>query len=728
MRYLFIIFTLLIALFLLQNVALSQITPRIQAQNSQANTQPLTLELIKERIRIYVSARNAQNKAAIDKAIATEIGRSGIKGIQPSDSILNDLQKLGAGPKTLQALKDLKTRSENRGTRSGNASNKTIILVADFQGPEIERSSVTNTIIDELSDTTREYPDVEIIPLNEPITAKQGRAWANEKGKEHNASIILWGWYDVQQGQVLANVHFQVLKSSLEFLFSSEKQTLLLPLADFLSFQIRLSKEMAYLTFFTAGFVRFQAGDLAGSIDLFTNAIAESNVPQRMVNPADAYLYRSAAHIVKSWLFGGRVPDQAFEDLQQIINLKSDDTGAYTLRCSAHLLRKEYDLAAADCNKAIELEPNEANGYSGRSNVYLQKGDEKSAIADLETAVKLAPSDSDDLRIFYYRGLLALLKDDFDSVILNFNKVIEQDGSPLFIQPFLLARASAYLGKALNDSAVADLKRVIEITPQHPIAYSLLGDAFYNKKDYTSAISNYRRAIELGLNEAEAYTDLGDAYRDNGDTNQALESYSQAIIIDPGYRETYESRASLYMPKNEFDKAIRDYSKSIELDPKGWYGYFSRGYAYHRKKDFDKALSDYGKAIELMPKNAPTYFFRAITHEAKGEIDEAIDDYGLAAKFNPKDASPYFYRGELYRRKSNYDQAINEYSQAINIDSNYVSAYLSRGLTYVLKSDHKNAIPDLTKVLQLTSDPQIRKQVEQTLDSLGVKQVVPNRD
>ena len=707
----------LLYLFSPSNVALSQVTSKADRQKSEQVQGPLTLTQLEQLIKN--PAISDKDSAAKDQAIATEILKRGIT-FQPTDFILENLRKLGPGPKTIQALEDLKKRSESIGAQGAN-SNKTIILVADFQGPEGAKSSVTDTIITELEDATREYSDVEIVPLNEPITAKQGRKWAGEKGKEHNASVVLWGWYDIQQGQVLVNVHFQVLQSSLEFLFFSEKQTLQIPLADLLSFQIRLSKEMAYLTFFTSGFVRFQAGDLAGAIDLFTSAIAQSNVPQRMVNPSDAYYFRSASHILQSFLVLGRVPDQAFEDLQQVINLKPEAAEGYKLRCTARSMGKEYELAMADCNKAIKLEPEGAEGYSGRANLYFQKGDRKSAIADIEKAIKLIQSDSDDIRIFFYRGLLSTFKDDADGLISNFSQIIKLDIPPFLLYPILIGRGAAYLEKKSYDLAMADFKRAIELSPQGPFAYWLLGDVFYNKKDFNSAISSYRRAIELGLKEDEAYKDLGDAYQAIGDINQAIESFSKAIDIDPEYREALISRAFLYTLNNEFDKAIKDYGKVIELNPEIGYTYVSRGYAFYRKGDLEKAFYDYGKAIELKPDNAQAYFFRGLAFESKGDLDLAIDDYGLAIKYNLKYAMAHFYRGELYSRKGNYDQAVNEYTQAINIAPDYVLAYLSRAETYMLKADHKSAISDLTKVLQLTSDPQIRKQAEQMLDSIGVK-------
>lgn len=734
MRRLLIILILLLGLSLRQSVAVSQPSSQTQAQNSEQSTQQLTLDQIKERVRIYAAATNEKNKAAIDKAIATEIGSRGVRGFQPIPSVLNDLRKLGAGPKTIQAIEDLKKLVGNIGTQSESFSGKIIILVADFQGPMLETSSVTNTIIDELNDAAREYSDVKVIPLNEPITAKQGRKLAGEKGKEHNASVVLWGWYEISQGQVLVNVHFQVLPSPLDSLFFSEKQTLLLPLADFMSFQIRLSKEMAYLTFFTAGFVRLEAGDFAGAAGLFTKAIEGSNVPQRMVNPADAYLLRSSANILKSWSVIGWVPDHVFDDLQQAISLRPENTDAYRLGCTAHGMRKEFELAIRDCNKAIELEPNEAEGYSVRSNMHLLKDDRKPAIADMEAAIRLASPD--DNRQVYYRSVLSSLKGDFDGVISSYSELIEKDFPPFLVSAFLVGRAGAYIEKDLYDLAMADLNHAIDLSPQNLMAYWLLGDVFYNKKDYKSSISSYRRAIELGLgkatalgiNGAEVYRDLGDAYQASGDISQAIESFSNALSIDPRDREAYESRASLYMQKNDFDKVIADYSKSIELQPDGGYSYFFRGYAYYRKHDYEKALTDFGKASELMPEDAQVYYFRGIVNEAKGDLERAIDDFGITTRLNPKYIDAYFHLGDLFSGKGNYEQAISEYSRVINIYPQNVRAYLSRAKTYVLKADHKSAISDLIKILQLTSDPQLRKQVEQLLDTLGVKQAVPDKD
>ncbi|MGI9175381.1 MAG: hypothetical protein ACR2GR_08715, partial [Rhodothermales bacterium] len=88
---------------------------------------------------------------------------------------------------------------------------KTIVLVADFEGPD-NRYKVTETLLSRLRRETSEYKDIEIKALGEPITERNGgRLRARASGESHHASIVLWGWYGVPRDTGLVAAHFEIL-------------------------------------------------------------------------------------------------------------------------------------------------------------------------------------------------------------------------------------------------------------------------------------------------------------------------------------------------------------------------------------------------------------------------------------------------------------------------------------------------------------------------------------
>jgi hypothetical protein len=74
-------------------------------------------------------------------------------------------------------------------------SNKTIILIADFQGPD-QRFAVTQVIINRMKRAVSEFPEVQIKPLGEVIKEGADSETVRKIGAEHKASIVVLGFYD----------------------------------------------------------------------------------------------------------------------------------------------------------------------------------------------------------------------------------------------------------------------------------------------------------------------------------------------------------------------------------------------------------------------------------------------------------------------------------------------------------------------------------------------------
>jgi tetratricopeptide (TPR) repeat protein len=312
-------------------------------------------------------------------------------------------------------------------------SNKIIVLVADFEGPDPQNYRVTETIIEQLREATKKYTDVQVSTLGQTVTAHQGSEYARTKGKEHKASIVLWGWYSKTQEKALVNVHFEILKNLQASVLRQERETLITDVAGLESFaiQTQLSHQMSYLTMLTMGMVRSEAEDWDGAIAFYNDALNQSAIPEEMIDPATIYLYRGYAYHRKD------DSDHAIADCDQALKLKPDFVNALIIRMNCYERKGNRDRAIEDNSRLITLEPDTARYYSHRGILYYLIRDYNRALADLDQAIKLKPNQAESY----------------------------------------LARAAFFSEIEKPDSAVADYRHALAIEPNH--AGAMNGLAWY---------------------------------------------------------------------------------------------------------------------------------------------------------------------------------------------------------------------------------------------------------
>ena len=214
-----------------------------------------------------------------------------------------------------------------------------LVLVAEFDRPEPKTYGVTETVIRQLRQATEKYPDVEIQALNKAITEQEGSKVARTEGKKRKATIIIWGWYRNPGEVVPLSVNFEVLrplKDLPELGQTARGKIQQIAIAELKSFtlQTHLSSEMTYLSLFTLGMARRAAGDWAGAIARFNDALNQKTESSSSLNQSLVYFYRGVAY-----LFQGT-----------------------------------FDHALADLDQAIKLQPTLAEAYGNRTVVYFAKG------------------------------------------------------------------------------------------------------------------------------------------------------------------------------------------------------------------------------------------------------------------------------------------------------------------------------------------------------------------
>src|SRR5215216_1032015 len=296
-------------------------------------------------------------------------------------------------------------------------SNKIIVLVSNFEGPDAGNYRVTDLIMSALREATKKYPEVEVRHLNQSITEQQGNEEAHKVGEAQGASLFLWGWYGRGAGNVLVTTHFEVLTGPKDLPSKSERRMLNAAVAELESFKIQtqLSEEMTYLTLMTIGLVRLEANDFNGAIERFTDALNQISTSKELINLAPIYYFRG-----NGYLFNNDY-DRAIPDYNEAIRLKIKEPDAYYNRSIAFNIKGDYDRAIADCDEAIKLKPDDPYFYFSRGYASLKKGDYDRTIADYDKVISLK---SDYAPAYNNRGIAFNSKGDYDRAIADYDEAI----------------------------------------------------------------------------------------------------------------------------------------------------------------------------------------------------------------------------------------------------------------------------------------------------------------
>jgi tetratricopeptide (TPR) repeat protein len=549
------------------------------------------------------------------------------------------------------------------------------IGVADFDGPNPQYYRVTETIIKELRDATKDYSDIQVQPLKQTISAYEDSENVRILGKKNNVNIVIWGWYGKTEEKVLINVHFELLRKPRYLALRQEQEILKLAVADLDTFrvQIRISREMLYLTLVTKALMSYEAKDYDDAIACFSTAISQAIVPEQMIDPSAAYFYR------------GRIYDD-----------KSD-----------------FERAIAEYDQAIALNPHDVKLYINRGLAYTNKGDTDHAIADFDYAIKLKPKDAD---IYNNRGVVYANKREYDRSIAEYDQAIKL--KPDYAEAYN-NRGIVYKLKGDYDNAIADYDQAIKFEPELAEAYYNRGIFYYDNGDIDKAIIEYEQAIKFKRDFLEAYNNRGLAYYKKDWILKAIDDYNRALKLRPDDVDGYIKRGIsyyylAYYLTNDYGRAIYDFDKVIKLKPNEATVIIARAIAHKKKGDYDKAIADYDQAIKIKPQEADLYINRGTLQKNKNNYNQAIADYDQAITIKPEYSKviklkynivdTYNKRGLDYFKKGDYDHALADFDRVITLTPSDADAYYNRGLTYKLKGDKNNARNDFKRALVVTRD------------------------
>jgi tetratricopeptide (TPR) repeat protein len=253
--------------------------------------------------------------------------------------------------------------------------------------------------------------------------------------------------------------------------------------------------------------------------------------------------------------------------------------------------------------------------------------------------------------------------------------------------------------------AMTNYEFVTEKDAKNSLAYSRIGDLWYDARNYQSALDNYAKAKEADASNPLPYKSLADAYSRSGRYKLALENIKQYLTLsDNTMDDQIDYARILYLAQSYCDAATN--AKQIlnnQLSPAGtteMYGILG----------FSQA--ECGDSIEAM-KNIRTYF---AMQNPKNITPGAYIQYGkLLLKLNMLDSAGYYYtkgiagdtaqnKTDVYRQIAEAFKSKKEYCKSAEWYNNLIKAnpstqagdYAWRSIMYYYCKDYTNGMASAT--------------------------------
>jgi import receptor subunit TOM70 len=252
------------------------------------------------------------------------------------------------------------------------------------------------------------------------------------------------------------------------------------------------------------------------------------------------------------------------ESIEQGISTPLGQAEALNLRATFKFLLGEVLSAKVDLEKSIELIPTFSQSWVKVASVYMEQGDAPKAFECFEEAIKQNPNDPD---IYYHRGQVLFIMNQFDEAAQNYNQSMEIDQEFVFshIQLAVAQYKAGNLAKSM-----ATFRETLRKFPQRSEPQNYYGELLMDQQRYPDAVEKFERAFELEKTKTTPnvlpLVNKGlTLYQWKQDSQAAEECCAEALRIDPDCDSAVGTLIQLTVQQGRPEETIEHCNRAIEL-------------------------------------------------------------------------------------------------------------------------------------------------------------------
>jgi len=213
---------------------------------------------------------------------------------------------------------------------------------------------------------------------------------------------------------------------------------------------------------------------------------------------------------------------------------------------------------------------------------------------------------------------------------------------------------------------------------------------------------------------------LGLVYLNNGKVDLAIDYFKKSLSLNPNYALALNSMGIAYSMKRNFEESEKYFKKCLQVNPTLTETHNFLGTVYQEMGLLDKAEKEFQQAasdINYKSRELP-YYNLARLYLIKDKPQKALEYIEKSLALNNTLVMALNLKGIAYDKLENYKEAINCYNQALKIAPDDLNLNFNLAVAYFKNSQFKSAGDIFELILSKTTDPEMKKKVEQYLNAL----------
>ncbi len=306
---------------------------------------------------------------------------------------------------------------------------------------------------------------------------------------------------------------------------------------------------------------------------------------------------------------------------------------------------------------------------------------------------------------------------EWETAISAYNRVIE-------IEPnhFLAWRKKAYTlsEMGLNEEALSCYEKAVRINHDDVDVWCEKAEILTKLKRYQFAITAYGNALQINPQLASAWVGQGDLLLKIQQDESALHCYEEALNINPDDEELRKKKetlshqiqqekkiASLFTQVEEFyqqknyEQVVNLYDQILEIKPHYELGWDHQGHSLLELGQYDRALTSLNQALKIREDHPEVWYFKGRTLENMGEFAEALIAYNQALELDKKYYQAWDGKAITLSKLDQDEEAFKCWEIAFEINPNYFQGWLNKGLILLTKEKYNLAKENFDKALEL---------------------------
>jgi tetratricopeptide (TPR) repeat protein len=361
---------------------------------------------------------------------------------------------------------------------------------------------------------------------------------------------------------------------------------------------------------------------------------------------------------------------------------------AARIRGRAAMAKGDNERASTEFAQALEAAPNDAQVWTDVAHFRRSSGDQAGALQAADRAVGIDPRSVEALTL---RGELTRSQYGLAGAIPWFDRALEVDPDNVTA---LIERASTLGDLGRMQDMLRDSRRVLELSPGHPLAYYLQAMLAARGRDFPLARSIWQKT-EGRLDQTPAGMLLASAIDyQTGNVEQAVARLDRLVARQPANRKARRLLAAAQWRKGDVAGTIATLRPLADRPDADSYTLSLIGRALERQGDTQgaaaylaRAAQPQGRALTALdagqvsneqlaalrraaaqrPDHAPTQIMLIAALLARGLGDEALQRAVRVQAANPGVPDAHVLVGDARGTKGDFAGAAEEYRKAANL-------------------------------------------------------------